>query len=68
MLPESRMSFVIGGEGPSEVVGAANRLVLVGWQIAKKVLLLVRLGVPLTHSSFPAAGAAVLGVFCFGGT
>ena len=34
VLPESRMSLVIGGEGPSEVVGAANRLVLVGWQSA----------------------------------
>ena len=62
------MSFVIGREGPSEVVGAANRLVLVGWQIAKKVLLLARLGVPLTQSSFPAAGATALRVFRFGGT
>ena len=61
------MSFVIGGEGPIEVVGAANRLVLVGWQIAKKVLLLKVLGVPLTHSSLAAAGAAS-GVFCLGGT
>ena len=61
------MSVVIGGEGPSEVVGAANRLVFVGWQIAKKVLLLAVLGVPLTHSSLVAAAAA-LGVFCFGGT
>ena len=61
------MSVVIGREGPSEVVGAANRLVLVGWQIAKKVLLLALLGVPLTHLSL-AAMAAALGVFCFGGT
>ena len=47
------MSFVIGGEGPSEVDGAARRLMLVVWQIAKRVLLLAILGVPLTHSSLP---------------
>ena len=49
MLPESRMSFVLGREGPSDIFGAAGRLMLVGWQIAKRVLLLAILGVPLTH-------------------
>ena len=49
------MSLVIGREGPSEVVGAAKRLMLVGWQIAKRLLLLAKLGVPLTHSSLPEA-------------
>ena len=61
------MSLVIGGEGPSGVVGAANRLVLVGWQIAKRVLLLAILGVPLTHSSFTVAGDG-LAVAHLGGT
>ena len=61
------MSFVIGGEGPREVVGAANRLVLVGWQIAKRVLLLAILGVPLTHSSFTVVGAGLV-VARLGGT
>ena len=63
------MSFVIGGEGPGDVVQAANRLVLVGWQIAKKVLLLAKPGVPLTQLSLAEAGAvAALEALHLGGT
>ena len=54
------MSLVIGRKGPSELVVAARRLMLVGWQIAKKVLLLAILGVPPTHSSLPFVAVAAV--------